>query len=57
MRKLVIALDSGDDRRGDSISSPRVYLWDTEASCSNYKASELFNAVKTHPKLRSGLVT
>ena len=26
-----------------------VYLWDTEASCRNYKASELFNAVKTHP--------
>ena len=26
-----------------------VYLWDTEASCSNYKASELFNAVKTNP--------
>jgi Putative mono-oxygenase ydhR len=25
-----------------------VYLWDTEASCSN-KASKLFNAVKTHP--------
>ena len=25
-----------------------VYLWDTEA-CSNYKASKLFNAVKTHP--------
>jgi putative monooxygenase ydhR len=26
-----------------------VNLWDTEASYSNYKASELFNAVKTHP--------
>ena len=26
-----------------------VYLWDTETSCSNYKASKLFNAVKTHP--------
>ena len=26
-----------------------VYLWDTEASCINYKASELFNAVKSHP--------
>ena len=26
-----------------------VYLWDTETSCSNYKASELFHAVKTHP--------
>jgi len=26
-----------------------VYLWDSEASCSNYKASELFNAVKSHP--------
>jgi hypothetical protein len=26
-----------------------VYLWDTEASCSNYRASELFNAVKTDP--------
>ena len=26
-----------------------VYLWDSEASCRNYKASELFNAVKTHP--------
>ena len=28
-----------------------VYLWDTEASCINYKASDLFNAVKTHPNL------
>src|SRR5262245_45815887 len=27
-----------------------VYLWDTEASCRHFKASELFNAVKTHPK-------
>lgn len=26
-----------------------VYLWDSEASCDNYKASELFKAVKTHP--------
>ena len=26
-----------------------VYLWDSEASCINYKASELFNAVKSHP--------
>ena len=26
-----------------------VYVWDSEASCSNYKASDLFNAVKTHP--------
>lgn len=26
-----------------------VYLWDSEASCSAYKASELFNTVKTHP--------
>jgi heme-degrading monooxygenase HmoA len=26
-----------------------VYLWDSEASCRNYKASKLFNAVKTHP--------
>jgi hypothetical protein len=26
-----------------------VYLWDSEASCRAYQASELFNAVKTHP--------
>src|SRR5689334_15628293 len=26
-----------------------VYLWDSEASCSAYKKSELFNAVKNHP--------
>jgi heme-degrading monooxygenase HmoA len=26
-----------------------VYLWDREASCRAYQASELFNAVKTHP--------
>lgn len=29
-----------------------VYLWDTEASCSHYKASKLFHAVKTHPNDR-----
>jgi hypothetical protein len=29
-----------------------VYLWDTEASGSNYRAaSELFNAVKTDPNV------
>jgi heme-degrading monooxygenase HmoA len=26
-----------------------VYLWDNEASCRAYQASELFNAVKSHP--------
>jgi len=26
-----------------------VYVWDSEASCRDYKASELFNAVKAHP--------
>jgi hypothetical protein len=28
-----------------------VYLWDNEASCLAYQASELFNAVKSHPNL------
>ena len=27
-----------------------VYLWDSKASCRAYQASELFNAVKSHPK-------
>src|SRR5262249_27004820 len=25
-----------------------IYLWDSEASCGAYKASELFNTVKAH---------
>src|SRR5262245_33103968 len=34
---------------GTSNTYGGVYVWDSEAACSNYKASELFNAVKTHP--------